>query len=55
MFMRPMSTPSVVKASLARKSFNCSNLEQMSADITIQFAGPRSVVRWMMFATSRVL
>lgn len=55
MFMIPMSTPSVVNASLARKSLSCSNLLAMSADITIQLAGPRRVVRWMMFATSRVL
>lgn len=54
-FMIPRSTPSVVKASLARKSFSCSNLEQMSAEHTIQLAGPRRVVLWMMLATSRTL
>lgn len=51
----PMSMPSCVRASEPRKSFSCSNLDAMSADVTIQFAGPRSVVLWMMFATSSVL
>ena len=50
--MIPISAPSVVKASDARKSLSCSNLEAMSALMTIQLAGPRSVVRWMMLATS---
>lgn len=51
----PMSIPSVAIASLPLKSFNCSNLLAMSAEVTIQLAGPRRVVLWMMLATSRTL
>lgn len=51
----PRFTPSVANASDARKSFSCSNLLLKSAEVTIQLAGPRSVVRWMMLLISRTL
>lgn len=51
----PRSRPSVDIASLALKSLSCSNLTLMSLLVTIQFAGPRRVVLWMMLAVSSTL